>query len=62
MDGDRDDKIAVLDAYLRELEDALGPIPVPEQTAAREWADRVIGEAPQPASARRARTQRDVRE
>jgi predicted transcriptional regulator len=47
---DRRDKIAALDAYLQELDAALGPIPRDEQESARLWADRMLGEARQPIS------------
>lgn len=42
---DRRDKIAALDDYLMELEAELGPIPEPEQAAARRWAHDIFGEA-----------------
>jgi len=53
---DRQDKIATLESYLRELEAALGPIPADEQEAAREWADRMLGDTDQPMSAQRNRS------
>ncbi len=50
----RRDKIAALDAYLGELEAALGPIPDDEQVAARAWADELLGDAARTAGADRA--------
>lgn len=38
---DRRVKIAALDSYLRELEAERGPVPEPEQAAARQWADQL---------------------
>lgn len=49
---DRRAKIAALDDYLRELDAALGPVPADEQAAARDWADRAFGEAPEQRPAR----------
>ena len=48
---DRRDKIAALDSYLLELDQALGPIPQDELEDARRWADHMLGDAP---AARRA--------
>ena len=48
---DRRAKLAELDAYLADLETALGPIPQHEVVAAREWAEQVL-----PAGSRGART------
>jgi post-segregation antitoxin (ccd killing protein) len=45
---DRRAKIASLDRYLQELDAELGPISEGEQLAAKEWADRVLGDAPLP--------------
>jgi len=44
---DRRARIATLDSYLQELDVALGPVPEAEQNAARDWADRLLGDAPQ---------------
>jgi len=41
---DRRAKIDALDIYLRELHAELGPVSSEEQTAAREWADRALGD------------------
>jgi Post-segregation antitoxin CcdA len=38
---DRRTKIDELDAYLRELESQLGPIPPAERRAAEQWADKI---------------------
>lgn len=42
---DRRARIAALDSYLRELDEALGPIPQDELDDARRWADRMLGDA-----------------
>lgn len=42
---DRREKVAALDSYLQALDAALGPVPRDEQHAAREWADRMLGDA-----------------
>lgn len=42
---DRREKVAALDSYLQELDAALGPVPRDEQHTAREWADRMLGDA-----------------
>lgn len=39
---DRRNKIDALDAYLAELDHALGPIPPDERAAAATWVDRFI--------------------
>ena len=39
---DRRSKIAELDAYLADLDVELGPVSATEQTAAADWADRVL--------------------
>jgi len=39
----RRSKCAELDAQLAELEAELGPISPADQSAARDWADRVLG-------------------
>lgn len=40
---DRRAKAAALDEYLRELDVELGPISSEQRAAAREWADRALG-------------------
>lgn len=40
---DRRAKVAELDRYLEELDAELGPIPVEEERAARQWADLALG-------------------
>lgn len=40
---DRRAKVAELDAYLRELEGELGPVPAAERAAADAWAHHVVG-------------------
>lgn len=42
---DRRARIALLDDYLHELDDALGPVSSDEQAAAAAWADRELGAA-----------------
>ena len=42
---DRRAKTKALDAYLAQLENELGPIPIDEHTAAVAWADRVLAPA-----------------
>lgn len=42
---DRRARIALLDRYLSELDDELGPLPANEQAAAAAWAERALGEA-----------------
>lgn len=46
------EKLAALDAYLRELEVEQGPIPESERAEADEWATKHFG--PPPANADRA--------
>ena len=41
---DRRAKIDALDNYLRELDAELGPVSHEERVAAREWADRALGD------------------
>lgn len=41
---DRRAKVAALDDYLRELDGELGPISSEQRAAAREWADRALGD------------------
>jgi hypothetical protein len=36
-------KVAELDAYLAELEAAMGPITAADRTKATAWADKVLG-------------------
>jgi post-segregation antitoxin (ccd killing protein) len=45
------DKIAMLDAYLAELDAELGPISDTERAEAATWADRVLGPSNQRRSA-----------
>ena len=40
---DRRARIARLDDYLNELDDALGPVPANEQADAAAWAERELG-------------------
>ncbi len=42
---DRRARIVLLDRYLSELDDELGPVPANEQAAAAAWAERALGEA-----------------
>jgi hypothetical protein len=42
---DRREKLAALDAYLRELDAELGPVPAEERVAAETWAARLEGHA-----------------
>ncbi len=44
---DRRERIVALDRYLRALDVEMGPVPSEEQAAAREWADRALGDAGQ---------------
>lgn len=44
-------KVAELDAYLAELEAALGPTSENERAEARAWADQLFGPAPHSRSA-----------
>ncbi len=53
---DRRDKVAALDAYLQELDAALGPVPTDERQAAREWADRMLGDVRPRAAVQAKRT------
>ncbi|MGI8411125.1 MAG: type II toxin-antitoxin system CcdA family antitoxin [Solirubrobacteraceae bacterium] len=53
---DRRERIGALDRYLRALDVELGPVPTDEQAAAREWADRALGEPPQQMPVRANRT------
>ena len=41
---DRRAKVAALEEYLRELDEALGPISREDQEAAAEWADALAGQ------------------
>lgn len=53
---DRRTKIDALNSYLRELDVELGPISADEQLAAREWAERELGDMPQAAPDRPSRS------
>ena len=53
---DRRARTKALDAYLAQLDDELGPIPVDEQTAAVAWADRVLAPTSRQPSAKRRRS------
>lgn len=53
---DRRAKIVALDRYLRELDVEMGPVASAERAAAREWADRTLGDAGQLPPSRHSRT------
>ncbi len=50
---DRQRKVTALDAYLAEMQAALGPIGVEEAAAAERWVDSVLAGQPAPARSRR---------
>jgi|1186.fasta_scaffold65613_3 post-segregation antitoxin (ccd killing protein) len=50
----RRSKMAGLRAYLEELDAELGPISAEEAAQAAEWADRVLGPAPEKSHAKRS--------
>jgi post-segregation antitoxin (ccd killing protein) len=50
---DRQQKVAALDAYLADLQTALGPIGVDEAASAERWVDSVLAGQPAPMRSRR---------